>query len=334
MKTLLSIALYALLTSIAAGAGNANTILGNWVGNNYESLIIIDTIASFETSVDWHLFHYTLKGDSLELFVPYSKLGGGLPSVPTDTTSEDNLEPYHNSGFCFIIEHQDQDSMVLRPCRSSTRGQYRHAGEDGYLFDSTRTITLYFSFKDTLLSFDRLMFCKHSSERHEDGLTLVVPNKGKISFPPGKLIEMDLNIIVDSTKTIYVYGNKYGMQLLGLNKHSNNNALKQGYYQGCLNDSLYSRLIDLLKTSSLDRMRFKKDRNSLCFKKDTCDFYKLEYSLEIYYNNKYKRTDGNRFPAIGYSLFIYLLSIETEVPLVKSKTAKDMFKQFNKTLDK
>jgi hypothetical protein len=157
---------------------------------------------------------------------------------------------------------------------------------------------------------------------------------GEVYYPPGKLIERDLKIIMDSSKNVYLYANKYYIQLCGINEHGNKNALKQGYYQGCLPDSMYNHLIDLLRFGALDRMRFKKDINSLCFKEESCDFHRQEYTLDIYYNNKYKRTVGANFPLMSFGLFTYLSSVGTEVPLVKSKTAKKMFEQFYKTRDK
>ncbi len=326
MKVFLTtIALCVSLVSIATGDMNTNTVTGIWVSNNYESLIIMDTIAYFETNADRHMFHYILRGDSLVLFSPYSIQGDSLVPFQSDTMSDNYFQPEDTGGFCFIIEHRDSDSMVLRPYRSSTREQFKHSSEDDYLFDSTNTITLYSILKDTLLSFDRLLFYTHSSNRFEHGLILRIGSKGEIVYPPGKLIERDLRIIIDSTKTMYLYGNNFAMQLWGLYKYGNKNALKQGYYQGCLSDSLYRRLIDLLKTSSLDRMRFKKD---------PYDSTGPKYTLDIYYNGKYKRTEGTDAPLIGYRLVTYLSSVATEVPLVKSKTAKKMFEQFYKTRDK
>ncbi|MDQ7798225.1 MAG: hypothetical protein RDU76_04670 [Candidatus Edwardsbacteria bacterium] len=327
MKTFLTITLCVLLTSIALGARDANTILGFWVGNSSESLRIVDTVAFFDFSTDWNVFNYVLREDSLELFTPRLIRGGSLAQSLSDTMSEDNLQPADTIGVCFIIEHQNPDSLVLRPYRNSTWKQYRHAVEDGYLFDSTRTITLYSILKDTLFSFDRLLFCEHNRLQGTGG-TIGSGNTGGIYLPQGKLIERDLRIIIDSTKTMYLYGNKFALQLWGLYKYGNKNALKQGYYQGCLSDSLYRRFIDLLKTSSLDRMRFKKD---------PYDSTGPKYSLDIYYNGKYKRTEGTDFPLIGYGLVTFFSAIKplvTEVPLVKSKTAKKMFEQFYKTRDK
>lgn len=315
-KTIFTIALCVSLTSVATGAGNANTIWGIWVGNNSEYLAIIDTAALFDISTDWQSFHYTLRGDSLELFSP-------------DSMTEDTLKPNYYSGFCFIIEHQDSDSIVLRPYRSSTLNQYVHGKEDGYLFDSNCTTTLFKTsfFRDTMFSFERLLFCYYSSSLYERGLTIVGKtgqDTNSIYYPPGKRIELDMKIIIDSTKTIYFYGNKYYMQLWGLYNRGNKKSLEQGYYQGCLSDSLYRQLLDLLNTSSLDRMRLKKG---------LYDSTGPMYSLDIYYDNKYKRTEGTRFPAIGHNLFQFLSSIEAKTPLIKSKTAKDMFKRFIKTKD-
>lgn len=327
MKTFFTVALCVSLTSIALGAGDVDTICGIWVGNNSESLSIADTVAFFDFSTDWNVFHYTLRGDSLELFSPHLIREGSLAQSLSDTMSEDNLQPADTIGVCFIIEHQDPDSLVLRPYLNSTWKQYRHAVEDGYLFDSTHTITLYSILKDTLFSFDRLLFCEHSRLQGTGG-TIVNGSPGGIYLPRGKLIERDQRIIIDSTKTMYLYGNKFAMQLWGLYKYGNKNALKQGYYQGCLSDSLYRRLIDLLKTSSLDRMHFKKD---------LYDSTGSKYSLDIYYNGKYKRTEGTDSPLIGYGLVTFFSAIKPlipEVPLVKSKTAKKMFEQFHKKRDK
>ncbi|MDQ7798224.1 MAG: hypothetical protein RDU76_04665 [Candidatus Edwardsbacteria bacterium] len=322
MKTFLTIALCVSLTSIASGARDANTILGIWVGNNSEGLFIMDTLAYFETDTDKHKYNYTLRGDSLELFFPHS----------TQVDNSDNmLEETHNGdGLCFIIERHDEDSLVLRPYRSSIHKQHKLTSEYEYLFDSTNTITLrsIFSFKDTLLSFNRLLYCRNSSVRLEFGYhqtNRVGEHTDSIYYPPGKFIEKHLKIIIDSTKAVYLYGDKYYMQSLGLIKHGNKNALKQGYYQGCLSDSQYKGLIFLLSISDLDRMQLIRD---------TRDSSALEYSLDIYYNNKYKRTVGTYPPLIGFFLFTYLSFVDQEVPLVKSKTAKKMFEQFYKKRDK
>jgi hypothetical protein len=333
MKTFLTIVLCVLLTSIAAGVRRADKFMGIWMGNNYEALAIIDTavitndaVAIFETSGDRHIFHYTLKEDTLEIFSPYLVKGDNLVPFSSDTLSDDYFQPVDSGGFCFIIEHRDLDSLVLRPHRSSTREQFKHTREDDYMFDSTNTITLYPTLKDTLFSFDKLMFCTQYKFRSEYGFTGIYregEHTDSIYYPPGKLIEEDLRIIIDSTKTMYLYKDKFAMQLYCIYKFGNKNALKQGYYQGCLSDSLYDLLLNVLSTCYLDRMQLRIDFDSTT----------PEYSLDIYYNDKYKRTVGTDFPLMGTALFKYLSSIDRKVPLVKSKTAKEMFEQFYKKRD-
>jgi hypothetical protein len=91
-------------------------------------------------------------------------------------------------------------------------------------------------------------------------------------------------------------------------------AVKQGSYTGTVSDNLFHSLIEILRSSELDKLK--------TWEQDVMDA--PTYTLEVHYNGKIKYLKNFFLPAITQELVWYLLEIPRKVELTSTNEPLDI----------
>ncbi len=277
-----------------------------WTDYREQSLRFEDTIVFF----NHRRMRYELNGDSLEMFKPISWFH------PDDSVSQDEIDNYS-----FVLAHRDTDSIVLRPYRSSRFAPIAHERTEEYLFDTTSTFTLYNPLRliDTSLSFNRMLYRHQSIFHGEIDFSYIDGHiSSRVSLSNRRQEDNEKWVMIDNTKHLYFYGSKFATRMTSFRKYHDEHALKQGYYQGLLDDSLYSALIHLLMLCNPDRLQTSNDQSSSSTR-----------TFEIYYGKAYKKFNCDSPSPFMIAITHQIDDLLMAVPLIPSNAAKKMFENFN-----
>ena len=278
-----------------------------WTDYKEQALRFEDTVVVF----NHRRMRYELNGDSLEMFTPISWLDAD------DSVSQDEIDNYS-----FILAHRDTDSIVLRPYRGSRFAPIKHEPTDDYLFDITSTFTLYNPVRliDTTLSFDRALY-RYQGTARGDFLFTNIDGYSSIQVKLTDRQQMNEKwVMIDNTKHLYFYGSKFATMITSHRRYHDELAMKPGYYQGLLADSLYTSFIHLLMLCNPGRLHTSNDRSSSATE-----------SFEIYFGNAYKIFNCDRPSPFMIAITHQIDDLLMAVPLVQSNAAKKKFENFNKT---